>query len=93
MAGRRPTNAREQRTRLEQERIRLHSARRAWHDSVVRRRVRDNTIAIVVGSVIVVAAILSQVVHARVTAPAPKPSPTVTSTPSVSPEATPTPGG
>ncbi|MDQ4212758.1 hypothetical protein [Microbacterium capsulatum] len=81
MAGRRPTNAREQRARVEQERLRLHTARRDWHTGTVRRRVRDNTIAVVAGSLIVIAAVVSQVVHAQVTAPAPKPTPTVTSTP------------
>ncbi|GAA4482366.1 hypothetical protein [Microbacterium panaciterrae] len=95
MAGRRPTNAREQRARLEQERARLHGARRAWHDGIVRRRIRDNTVAIITGSVIVVAAIVSQVLHAEATAPAPKPSPTVTPTPAVTPTptATSTPAG
>lgn len=83
MAGRRPTNAREQRARVEQERARLHIARRDWYTGVVRRRVRDNTIAIIAGSVIVVGAIVSQVVHAEVTAPRPQPSPTVTSAPTV----------
>ncbi|MGN8025835.1 hypothetical protein [Microbacterium sp. 22242] len=90
MAGRRPTNTREQRARLEQERARLHQARRDWHHGTVRRRVRDNTIAIVAGSVIVIAAIVSQVVHAQVTAPAPKPSPSGSSAPQVSPAPQPT---
>lgn len=99
MAARRTTNARAQRARTEQERARLHTARQQLHMKAVRRRVRDNTIAVVVGSVIVIGAVVSQVVHAEVTAPAPKPSPSASSTtvpdssPTPTPTATETPAG
>ena len=99
MAARRTTNARAQRARTEQERARLHTARQQLHTKAVRRRVRDNTIAVVVGSVIVIGAVVSQVVHAEVTAPVPKPSPSVSSTtvpdssPAPAPTATETPAG
>ncbi|WP_295010641.1 hypothetical protein [uncultured Microbacterium sp.] len=85
MAGRRPTNAREQRARLDQERARAYAARRDWHAGIQRRRLRDNAVAIVAGSIVVLAAIVSQVVHAEVTAPAPKPTPSATTTPTPSP--------
>jgi hypothetical protein len=64
-------------SRTAAERARLHTARTQWHEGQIRRRVRDNTIAAIVGSLIVVAAIGSQVVHAQVTAPEPTPTPTV----------------
>ena len=73
-------------SRTAAERARLHTARTQWHEGQIRRRVRDNTIAAIVGSLIVVAAIGSQVVHAQVTAPAPEPTPT----PTVEPTTTPT---
>lgn len=63
--------------RTEAERARLHAARRQWHDGRIRRRRRDNAIASIVGAVIVIAAIGSQVVHAQVAPPAPDPTPTV----------------
>lgn len=81
MAARRPSNARDRRNRVEQERTRLHAARAQWHETLVRRRVRDNVIAISAGAVIVIAAVVSQVVHAEVTAPAPTPTPTSTDAP------------
>lgn len=77
MAGRGTKNA--QRTRTEAERARLYAARLAWHERQVRRRTRDNTIAGVVGGVLIVAALASQAVHAQVTAP--EPTPTESSTP------------
>lgn len=88
-----------QQARTQAERARLHAARKTWHGAVMRRRVRDNAIVIVAGSVLVIAAIASQVVHAQVTAPEPTPTPTVTgtstptptATPSATPSATPTP--
>lgn len=66
-----------QRSRTEAERTRLHVARKAWHDRQIRRRVRDNTIAVIVGIVVVGGAVASQVVHAQVTAPEPEPTPSV----------------
>ncbi|MBS1698093.1 MAG: hypothetical protein JST25_06785 [Actinobacteria bacterium] len=85
MAARRSTNARAQQARVQQERSRLHTARQTLHADGIRRRVRDNTVAVVAGTLIVVGAVVSQVVHAEATAPAPKPSPS--STPTLAPEA------
>lgn len=82
--------------RTEAERARLHAARRQWHDGRIRRRRRDNAIASIVGAVIVLAAIGSQVVHAQVAPPAPDPTPTieptVEPTPDVESTETPLPG-
>ncbi|MGW9156045.1 hypothetical protein [Microbacterium sp. NPDC055665] len=89
MAARGSKNAQ---SRTAAERARLHTARTQWHEGQIRRRVRDNTIAAIVGSLIVVAAIGSQVVHAQVTAPKPTPTPSVepTTTPTDSPTTAPT---
>lgn len=66
-----------QQSRTEAERARLHSARTAWHTRQIGRRRRDNVIAVIVGTLIVAAAIASQVAHAQVTAPEPTPTPSV----------------
>ncbi|WP_424935776.1 MULTISPECIES: hypothetical protein [Bacteria] len=93
MAGRRPTNARERRARVEQDRARTHSARSQWHKGVIARRVRDNTVAAVAGAVIVVSAIVSQAFHAQATMPEPAPSVSPTPSPVAQPteHGTPTP--
>ncbi|MCT2222645.1 hypothetical protein [Microbacterium paraoxydans] len=78
-------------TRTEAERARLHTARTRWHQDQIRRRTRDNIIAVTVGSLIVVGAIVSQVVHAQVTAPEPTPSPSSSTAPSPAPSDTPSP--
>lgn len=70
-----------QQARIQAERARLHASRRDWHAGRIQRRVRDNTIAIIAGTLIVAAAIASQVVHADVMAPAPTPTATSTPTP------------
>ncbi|MFK3679111.1 hypothetical protein ACI2IP_15405 [Microbacterium sp. NPDC090218] len=92
MAARGSKNAQ---SRTSAERARLHAARTQWHEGQIRRRVRDNTIAAIVGSLIVIAAIGSQVVHAQVTAPEPTPTPTPTveptTAPTEAPSETPTP--
>ncbi|MFJ6547869.1 MULTISPECIES: hypothetical protein [unclassified Microbacterium] len=77
-------------TRTEAERARLHTARTRWHQDQIRRRTRDNIIAVTVGSLIVVGAIVSQVVHAQVAAPEPTPSPSSSTAPSPSPSDGPT---
>ena len=77
-------------TRTEAERARLHTARTRWHQDQIRRRTRDNIIAVTVGSLIVVGAIVSQVVHAQVTAPEPTPSPSSSIAPSPAPSDGPT---
>ena len=73
--------------RTEAERARLHTARTRWHQDQIRRRTRDNAIAITVGALIVVGAIVSQVAHAQATAPEPTPTPSPTS--SIAPSPTP----
>ncbi|MFJ4174428.1 hypothetical protein [Microbacterium sp. NPDC089696] len=80
-----------QRSRTEAERARLHVARREWHDRQIRRRVRDNAIAVIAGIVIVGGAVASQVVHAQVTAPEPEPTPSVEPTDAPFPTETPLP--
>lgn len=86
MVARGSRSTRQERTEAER-RTRLHTARTIWHQGQIRRRTRDNTIAAIVGSLIVLAAIGSQVVHAQVTAPEPTPTPTVE--PSIAPSEAP----
>ncbi|MGM1016345.1 MAG: hypothetical protein ACQEW8_02245 [Actinomycetota bacterium] len=88
MAGRGQKNS--QRARIENDRARLHAARTDWHEGQIRRRRRDNTIAGVLGGVLLAAVIASQVVHAQVNPPAPEPTPSETSVPApeISPEVT-----
>lgn len=81
MAGRGTKST--QRARTDVERARLYAARAAWNESMIRRRVRDNTIAVIAGVVLLGAAVASQVVHAQVTASAPEPEPTETVAPTV----------
>lgn len=92
MAARGSRSTRQERVQAER-RTRLHTARTIWHQGQIRRRTRDNAIAAIVGALIVIAAIGSQVVHAQVTAPEPTPSPTVepTGVPSEAPVETPVP--
>lgn len=71
----------QQRAKTEAERARLYAARTAWNRKIVDRRRRDTIIAAVGGSLIVIGAIVSQSLHAQVTAPAPTPSPAVTQAP------------
>ncbi|SJN22807.1 hypothetical protein FM104_03720 [Microbacterium esteraromaticum] len=70
-----------QRARTESERARLYAARTDWHQKQLRRRRRDTVIAVVVGGLIVIGAIVSQTVHAQTTAPVPTPSPSSTDSP------------
>lgn len=74
MAARGSKSAQE---RTQAERARLHTARTAWHHGLIRRRVRDNVIAAVGATVIVIAAIVSQVAHAQVVVPEPSPTSTL----------------
>lgn len=64
-------------SRAEAERARLHTARKAWHDGRIRRRVRDNTVASIAASLIVLAAIGSQVAYAQANPSAPEPTTSV----------------
>ncbi|MDR2996695.1 MAG: hypothetical protein LBU78_01085 [Microbacterium sp.] len=93
MAGRGKNDA--QHARQQAERARRYAARTAWHEGRARRRARDNVVASVVGGLLVVGAVFSQVMLAQADAPAPKPkaTPTSTSTPApvITPSATPTP--
>jgi hypothetical protein len=89
MAARGSRSTRHERAQADR-RTRLHTARTIWHQGQIRRRTRDNAIAAIVGSLIVVAAIGSQVVHAQVTAPEPTPSPSPTVEPSTFPSDAPT---
>ncbi|MGF3055257.1 hypothetical protein [Microbacterium sp. YY-01] len=58
--SRSPQNSRNQRARAEKDRARLYSARVQWNKKVELRRQRDTIIASVCGSVVVLAAIVSQ---------------------------------
>lgn len=77
MAARATKNS--QRSRAASERVRLYAARTSWHEGQISRRIRDNTIAGIIGGLIIVGAIVSQSVHAAVIAP--EPEPTETSSP------------
>ncbi|MGO2746460.1 hypothetical protein [Microbacterium sp.] len=79
MAGRGSKNA--PRSKASAERSRLYAARTSWHEAQISRRARDNTIAGIVGGLIIVGAIVSQSVHAAVVTP--EPEPTAASTPAV----------
>ena len=83
--------SRKAQTRTEAERARLHAARTRWHQDQIRRRTRDNVIAITGGALIVVGAVVSQVVHAQVTAPEPTPPPSSSIAPSPAPSDAPSP--
>ena len=86
MGARESKNAR--RSRAENERARRYAARTSWHESRISRRTRDNTIAGVVGGIIVICAIASQSVHAVVFAPEPEPTATAAPAPLENPFAT-----
>ncbi|MFC7789764.1 hypothetical protein ACU045_12390 [Microbacterium sp. MAHUQ-60] len=63
-----------QRTRTDAERARLYAARRQWHEKQGARRRRDTVLAVLAGGLIVIGAVISQTLHAQVTAPDPTPS-------------------
>lgn len=86
-----------QRNRTNAERARVYAARRQWHEGQAARRRRDTVVAVVAGALVVVGAVISQTVHAQVTAPepshsAPASAPPVTPSPIGSPTPTQTPG-
>ncbi|MDQ0612808.1 hypothetical protein QF046_000449 [Microbacterium sp. W4I4] len=91
-----------QRTRTDAERARLYAARRQWNEKQGSRRRRDTVIAVIAGGLIVIGAVVSQTLHAQVTAPAPSPTPSapvetttsspVPTTPASTPLPTQTPG-
>lgn len=77
-----------QRAKTQTERARLYAARTEWHQRQIRRRRRDTIFAVVVGALIVIGAVVSQTLHAQVTAPAPSPSPTAPASETPSPTPT-----
>ncbi|WP_309129278.1 hypothetical protein [Microbacterium sp.] len=79
-----------QRAKTEAERARLYAARAKWHETQVRRRHRDTMIAVIAGALVVIGAVVSQTLHAQITAPAPSPSPSAPASDTPAPE-TPTP--
>jgi len=79
MAGRGSRGA-QQRAKTEAERARLYAARASWNEKFTARRRRDTIIAVVVGSIIVIGAVVSQSLYAQVNAPQPTPSPSITPT-------------
>ncbi|MDT0157216.1 hypothetical protein Q9R19_06210 [Microbacterium sp. ARD32] len=87
----------QQRARKDAERARLYAARTGWNDRMLARRRRDTVIASIACGLIVIGAVVSQTVHAQVTAPAPTPSapsdaPSAPApTPLFTPDATPSP--
>ena len=81
----------QQRTRTEAERARLYTARTMWHEKQVRRRRRDTWIAVIVGGLIVVGAIVSQTVLGLSAVPEPTPAPTQTTVPTEQPTPAPSP--
>ncbi|GAA1244089.1 hypothetical protein JOF42_002305 [Microbacterium phyllosphaerae] len=88
MAGRGSKSAQQ---RTEAERARLHAARTSWHEGQVRRRTRDNAVAVIVGALVVAGAVASQVAYAQVNPPAPAPTPTVEQTDAPAPTESTTP--
>ena len=86
MSRRASSHARGRQNRTEQERARRYAARAAWQEGRAQRRRRDTVIASIAGSALVIAAFVSQAVHASVAGPVPEP----TTTPSPAPIVTPT---
>ncbi|MEJ1087494.1 hypothetical protein WDU99_04100 [Microbacterium sp. Mu-80] len=80
-----------QRTRTEAERARLYTARTMWHEKQVSRRRRDTWIAVIVGGLIVIGAIVSQTMLGLATGSEPTPAPTQTTVPTEQPTPTPSP--
>lgn len=88
MAGR---GTKSSQRRTETERARVYAARTEWHESRIRRRVRDNVLVGVIGGLLVIGGVASQAVHAQVTAPEPTETSTPSPTESVVPTETPLP--
>ncbi|MDJ1113762.1 dioxygenase [Microbacterium dauci] len=77
-------------TAQERERARLYDARRRFHESLGRRRRRDNVIAGVAGGALILAILGGQIAYYTLGpgAPVPEPAPTSTPTPTTSPAPT-----
>lgn len=67
--------------RQDRERARLYAARTQHHQSVARRRRRDNVLAGVLGTLLIAGAIVSQAVYFTTGPGAPAPSPAATEPP------------
>ncbi|MBN7792563.1 hypothetical protein [Microbacterium esteraromaticum] len=80
----------QQRARTEAERARLYAARTAWHEKLLRRKHRDNLIAVSAGTLIVAGAIVSQTLLGMSATPAPA-DPGTTPSPAATTPASPTP--
>lgn len=85
-------SGRDREQRASRERARLYQARQEFHAAQRRRGRRDDLVAAIVGGLIVLAAIGSQVAYVTVgpgtPAPASTPAPTDTTTPAPSSEST-----
>lgn len=79
--------------RESRERSRVYQARQQFHESLGRRRTRDNVIAGVGGGLLIVGLVVAQTLYftAGPGAPAPEPTATSTSTPAPVDSSTPTP--
>ncbi|GAA3625019.1 hypothetical protein GCM10022200_04130 [Microbacterium awajiense] len=85
------TGGKDRTAREARERARVYEARREFHESQQRRRVRDNWIAGIAGGALIVALFGSQYVYFTMGPGAPSPAPTSTSTPTPVETTTPTP--
>lgn len=75
------TGGKQRDTRDSRERARIYQARKAFHESLSRRRTRDNLIAAIGGGVLILALIGGQAAYFVAGPGAPVPSPTTTDTP------------
>ncbi len=85
------TGGKDRSAREARERARAYEARRDFHASQERRRVRDNWIAGIVGGVLIIALFGSQYAYFALGPGAPTPAPTSTPTPTPVDTITPTP--
>lgn len=69
--------------RASRERARLYQARKTFHESLQRRRTRDNVIAAIAGGLLIAAVLGGQLLYFTVGpgTPEPEPSPTATTSP------------
>ncbi|MBT9607079.1 dioxygenase [Microbacterium sp.] len=79
------TGGKDRQSREQRERARAYQARQDLHRRQGRRRLRDNVLALVVGLVVIGAAVGLQTVYFVAGPGAPAPEPTVVDTPSPAP--------
>ena len=79
------TGGKDRQSREQRERTRVYQARQELHRRQGRRRTRDNVLALVVGLVVIGAAVGLQTVYFVAGPGAPTPQPTVVDTPSPAP--------